>query len=87
MRLGRIVGKVWATVKDEQLKAVKLAILDVVDEKQNPTGTTFIAVDTVGAGDGDLVYWVGGAEATCVFPDRKIPSDVSIVGLVDSLDM
>ena len=87
MRLGRVVGKVWATVKDEQLNALKLAIMQVVDEKQNPTGTTFIAVDTIGAGDGDLVYWVGGGEATCVFPNRKIPSDVSIVGLVDSLDM
>jgi len=87
MRLGRIVGKVWATIKDEQLDAVKLAIMQVVDEKQKYTGTTFVAVDTIGAREGDLVFWVSGAEATCVFPDRKIPSDVSIVGLVDSLEM
>ena len=87
MRLGRVVGKVWATIKDEQLEAVKFAVMQVVDEKEKPTGTTFIAVDTIGAGEGDLVFWVGGGEATYAFPDRKIPSDVSIVGLVDSLDM
>ena len=87
MRLGRIIGKVWATAKDEQLDGIKLAIMQVVDELEKPTGTTFVAVDTIGAGEGDLVYWVGGGEATCVYPDRKIPSDVSIVGLVDSLDM
>jgi len=87
MRLGRIVGKVWATIKDEQLDAVKLAIMQVVDEKQKHTGTTFIAADTIGVREGDLVFWVSGAEATRAFPDRKIPSDVSIVGLVDTLEM
>ena len=86
MRLGRVVGKVWATVKDEQLNAVKFAIMQVVDEKERHTGTTFIAVDTVGAKEGDLVFWVSGAEATCAFPNKKVPSDVSIVGFVDSLD-
>ena len=87
MRLGRVVGRVWATIKDDQLDAVKFSIMQVVDENEQHTGATFIAVDTVGARDGDLVFWVSGAEATCAFPDRKIPSDVSIVGLVDSLDL
>ncbi len=87
MRLGRVVGRVWASIKDEQLNAVKLAVMQVVDENENHTGTTFIAADTIGARDGDLVFWVSGAEATRALPDRNLPSDVSIVGLVDSLDM
>ena len=87
MRLGRVVGKVWATVKDDRLNAVKLAIMDVVDENEKATGTTFIAADTIGTRDGDVVFWVGGGEATRAYPDRNIPSDVTIVGLVDSLDI
>ena len=87
MRLGRVIGKVWATVKDEQLDGVKLAIMEVVDENKKSTGTTFIAADTIGTRDGDIVFWVGGGEATRPFPDRKIPSDVTIIGLVDSLDV
>ena len=87
MHLGRVIGKVWATVKDDQLDAVKLAIMEVVDENTKSTGKTFIAADTIGTRDGDLVFWVGGGEATRPFPDRNIPSDVTIIGLVDSLDI
>jgi ethanolamine utilization protein EutN len=50
-------------------------------------GGELVAVDTVGSREGDLVFWVGGAEATFAFPDRQIPSDCSIVGLVDRLDV
>ncbi len=87
MRLGRVIGKVWATVKDDQLDGIKLAIMDVIDEQQKATGTTFIAADTIGTRDGDIVFWVGGGEATRPFADRNIPSDVTIIGLVDSLDL
>lgn len=87
MRLGRVIGKVWATVKDEQLDGIKLAIMDVVDENQIATGKTFIAADTIGTREGDIVFWVSGAEATRPFPEHHIPSDVTIVGLVDTLDI
>ncbi len=87
MRLGRVMGKVWATVKDPQLNSVKLAILEVIDEHQQPTGKTFVAADTIGTRDGDVVFWVSGGEATRPFQDRNIPSDVTIVGLVDTLDL
>ena len=86
MRLGRVLGKVWATVKDEQLKGVKLALMQPVDEKDVPLGQVLVAADTIGVREGDLVFWVSGAEATRPFSDRNIPSDVTITGLVDSLD-
>ncbi len=86
MKLGRVLGKVWASAKDPKLNSLKLAILQPVDEADAPIGRELVAVDTVGARDGDLVYWVGGAEATFPFPDRQIPSDVTIVGLVDRFD-
>lgn len=86
MKLGRIIGKVWATAKDPKLNGLKLYILQPVNEKEEHIGSPQVAVDTVGSREGDLVYWVGGAEATLVLEDRQIPSDVSIVGLVDDLD-
>lgn len=86
MRLGRIVGRVWATVKDEQMLGVKLALMQPVDENGESYGHVLVAADTIGVRDGDLIFWVSGAEATRPFPDRNIPSDVTITGLVDSLD-
>ena len=85
MKLGIVTGKLWATRKDPQLTGVKLYILQPVNEKQEPMGNPVVAADTVGAGQGDLVYWVSSREATYALPDRKIPCDVSIVGLVDHL--
>jgi len=84
MKLGIIVGKVWATQKDPQLKGVKLYVLQPVNEKKEKMGKPIIAVDTVGAGQGEVVYWVRAREATFALADRKIPSDASIVGIVDS---
>jgi ethanolamine utilization protein EutN len=87
MKLGKVTGKVWATVKDQKLHGVTLYIMQPIDEYENPTGAELIAVDTVGSREGDVVYWVGGAEATFPFEKRQIPSDVTIVGLVDRLDL
>jgi ethanolamine utilization protein EutN len=87
MKLGRITGKVWATVKDKRLDGVTLYVMQPVDERDTPLGPELVAVDTIGSREGDLVFWVGGAEATFAFPQRQIPSDVTIVGLVDRLDL
>lgn len=86
MKLGRVLGKVWATVKDPQLEGVPLYIMQPVDEHDEPLGGPIVAADIVSSNIGDLVYWVGGAEATFPLAKRRIPSDASIVGLVDSLD-
>ena len=80
MKLGRVIGKVWATVKDPKLTGVKLYLLQPVNENDEPLGRPSVATDVVGSREGDLVYWVGSAEATFALDDRQIPSDVSIVG-------
>jgi len=87
MKLGRIVGKVWATKKDPQLEGVKLYIMQPINEKLDPVGRPLIAADTVGAGYHDIIYWVSGREATFGFPDKKIPSDVTIIGIVDDTQL
>ncbi len=86
MKLGRITGKVWATAKDPKLDGLIFYIMQPVNEDDEILGHPLIAIDTVGSKEGDLVFWVGGAEATLPIPGRQIPSDVSIVGLVDRLD-
>jgi ethanolamine utilization protein EutN len=45
-----------------------------------------IAIDAVGAGEGETVFWVGGADASLAIPDRILPSDASIIGIVDQLN-
>lgn len=87
MKLGRINGKVWATVKDAKLNGLPLYVMQPVDEEEKPLGPELIVVDTIGSREGDLVYWVGGAEATFPFSHGQIPSDATIVGLVDRLDL
>jgi ethanolamine utilization protein EutN len=87
VRLGRIEGKVWATIKDEKLKGIQLYILQPVDEVLQPIGNPVIAVDTLGVREGDVVYWVMSAEASFVGKDGAIPSEVSVVGLVDRIDL
>ncbi len=87
MKLGRVIGRVWATAKDEKLTGVQLSIIQPVDEKLAAMGPPLIAADIINSRENDLIYWVGGAEATFPLPDRQIPSDVSIVGLVDRMDV
>ena len=84
MRLGRVIGKLWATQKDPQLDGVKLYVMQPLDEELNADGAPIIVADTIGAGEGDVVFWVRAREATFAVPGRKIPSDATIVGIVDS---
>ena len=83
MKLGRILGKVWASIKDSKLEGLQLKLMQPVDENDEPMGRTLIAIDTLGTRDNDLVYWVSGAEACLSVKSKAIPSDVTIVGFVD----
>lgn len=87
MYLGRIEGKVWATIKDDRLKAVQLRLMQPVDERLQDSGPVVVAVDTIGVSEGDLVFWVDSTEAGFVDPKQGIPTEVSIVGVVDRLDL
>jgi ethanolamine utilization protein EutN len=87
MWLGKIEGRVWATFKSERLEGVRLLVMQPIDEYEEPLGSAVVAVDSVGATEGDLVYWVNSTEASFVFDDRAVPSEVSIVGLIDRLDI
>ena len=87
MFLGRIDGNVWATIKDEKLSGIRLFIVQPIDEKEASQGAPLIAVDTVGVQEGDLVFWVNSTEAGFIRNDFLIPSEATIVGLVERLDL
>lgn len=84
MRLARVVGNVCATVKDPQLEGLKLLLLQPVDAAGADAGTPIVALDAVGAGAGETVYWSGRREACLAF-DPQVPSDASVTGIVDSI--
>ena len=85
MRLARVVGNVVATVKNSALAGKKILILKHVNEEGALSGRAFIALDSVGAGAGEMVYYVRGKEATFPFLPDEVPSDATIVGIVDSV--
>jgi ethanolamine utilization protein EutN len=85
MKLARVKGTVVCTIKDPQLVGVKLRIIEPVDSADKPQGAPIVAADSVSAGDGELVWWVAAREATYCLPEKKIPVDAAIVGIVDQL--
>ena len=86
MKLGRVVGKLYCTRKDPKLEGVKLYVIEVLDEKLNSIGRRIVAADGVGAQEGQIVFWVAAREATLCIPQREIPADAGIVGIVDRVE-
>ena len=85
MYLGRVIGTVVATQKYEGLEGCKLLLVEPLDHRQEPAGEPQVAVDTVRAGRGDLVYLVGSREAALALDPWFVPVDAAIVGIVDQL--
>ena len=84
MQLARVIGTVVATVKNESLHGRKLLVVQTLDRHLNSTGKPMVAVDAVGAGVGELVFWCRGKEASFPFKREETPTDCTIVGIVDS---
>lgn len=81
--IARVVGKIVATRKDEKLEGVKLLIIEPLKRDGTPCGKPLVAVDSVGAGAGEIVHAVKGREASLPLPRSGAPVDVAIVGIVD----
>ncbi len=88
MDIGKVIGTVVATRKDPSLEGTRLLVVQPLDENRNPISEPLVAVDTLqDAGVGEIVYIVTGGDAVGVIPGRRMPVDVAIVGLVDSLTL
>ena len=86
MRLARVVGNVVSTIKDPGLHGKKLLLVKHLNENHRPSGKAFLALDSVGAGIGETIYYVRSKEASFPFLPESVPSDATIVGIVDRID-
>lgn len=87
MILGKVVGTVWATRKDEELVGMKLQIVKHVDLNYKVKDTFVVAVDTVQAGVGDIVLVTSGSSARQTATTKNRPVDAVIIAVVDKLDV
>jgi ethanolamine utilization protein EutN len=84
MQLARVIGNVVATVKNDSLVGRKLLVVQTLNKDLEPQGKPLVAIDSVGAGIGELVFWCRGKEASFPFKREDTPTDCTIVGIVDS---
>ena len=84
MQLARVIGNVVATIKNESLIGRKILIVQNLNENLEPVGKPLVALDAIGAGVGELVFWCRGKEASFPFKRDNTPTDCTIVGIVDS---
>ena len=87
MQLAKVIGDIVATRKDEKLRGVPLLILQPLAADGTAPGRTLVAVDAVGAGVGETVFFVRGKEASFPFHPTDVPTDAGIVGIVDHFDI
>jgi ethanolamine utilization protein EutN len=93
MYLGKVIGSVVSTKKDESMRGRKLLmvrpmLVDPEDPSQFKPGTnTIVVIDTLGAGEGELVMFAQGSSARQAEGLKKLPVDAAVVGLVDTVSI
>jgi microcompartment protein CcmK/EutM len=85
MFLGRVVGRVWSTVKNQCLEGHRLLIVQPVTPELKDSGKRIICTDCAGAGAGELVYWTRAREASFAFLPAEVVTDATIVAIVDEV--
>jgi microcompartment protein CcmK/EutM len=83
MQLARVIGDLVATRKEPALEGVKLLVIQPLTADGADAGRPIVAVDAVGAGVGERVFFVRGKEASFPFSPTEVPADAGIVGIID----
>ena len=87
MRLGRVVGSIWSTCKSPRLLGRRMLIVAPEKADGTPSGGPVIALDTMDAGPGDMVMLATSSEAALPFRPGLTPTDATVVGIVERIDM
>lgn len=87
MEIGRVVGNVWATKKDDKLNGQRFLLLKILVSKEKEREGLFVAVDIIGAGVDDLVLITRGGAARYAIGSQTVPIDAAVVGIVDSIEV
>jgi ethanolamine utilization protein EutN len=85
--LGRVIGKVVATMKNASLTGQRFLIVQPLDRNGRDKGKPLVALDSVGAGAGETVYWCRGREASFPFLPAEVPTEATIVAIVDRVNI
>lgn len=85
MKIVKVVGVAVSTQKDPRLESSKLLLVQDTDTAGKGSGTPYLAQDTIGAGQDELVFLVEGSTARVATGDSNTPVDAAIVGILDSL--
>jgi len=83
MQLAKVIGDVVATRKDSNLDGTTLLLVQPIGADGQDAGRPLVAVDAVGAGVGETVFFVRGKEASFPFHPTEVPTDAGIVGIID----
>ena len=87
MLLGKVIGTIWSTRKDENLVGSKFLIIRQLNLDYTPKDSTIIAIDSVGAGVGEVVLVAQGSSARQTDITRNKPVDAVVMAIVDKLDV
>ena len=87
MVMGKVVGTVVSTRKEEELSGLKFLLVKACDADGKPTGQTTVAVDAVGAGVGEIVLFVAGSSARQTKATKDRPVDATIMAIVDEVEL
>jgi microcompartment protein CcmK/EutM len=87
MLIAKVIGTTVATIKDEKLAGRKLLIVRQADEFGSESGKPFVAIDSVGAGVGELVLTAAGSSARQTTITKDTPVDAVIMAVIDSLEV
>jgi microcompartment protein CcmK/EutM len=82
-----VIGKVWSSVKNPGLTGQRLLVVQPVKADLSASGRCLICTDATGAGAGELIYWVRGREASFPFTPADVPSDSTVIAIVDEINM
>ena len=87
MQLGIVCGTLVASRKDQRLEGINLLVIQPITPDGTSVGKTLIATDSVGAGPGERIFWVKSREAMNPFEPVEVPTDATIVGIVDLVNV
>lgn len=86
MELGKVIGTIWATRKYETVTGYKMQFVQPINSDMENLGDPIIALDTIGAGPGEVIFYITASEAVIPLDVDMAPVDASIVGIVDSIN-
>ncbi len=87
MLIGKVVGTVIATRKEDELEGLKFLLVRALDLEGKPTSTLVVAADAVGAGIGEVVLYASGSSARQTKITKDRPVDATIMAIVDEIEV